>query len=161
MPLSTAISSDPSCRDYGVQQRLAAACGSEVTNLMRCCASEGLNFCEILPPLARNSPTDRGVCSQMHFAVVRCVAQTLQAGRGGAYDMCARDFAAVCAETGSEGAVSKRSWSCAWKYFGSPLQLMMVTATALGECRPSGMTFNDNETANEAKFRSMWAGTAL
>mmetsp|Transcript_16599 Transcript_16599/g.45928 ORF Transcript_16599/g.45928 Transcript_16599/m.45928 type:complete len:156 (-) Transcript_16599:113-580(-) len=153
-------SSSTSCRDYGLQQRIAGSCGAEVTAFMRCCDASDLTFRDAFP-----SPPSSSPCAPAHEAVARCVAQALSSGRGGAYDSCARDFAAAQREglgdTEASAAVFRRSWACAWRHFGAPLKMLLVTSEAMGECRSSGVPFRDTETANEAKFRGAWAGTAL
>merc|ERR1711879_1133174 len=106
-----------------------------------------------------------GLCNGQHKLLVQCVASNLK-GNGGGYSACARDFAAVRKAAASsieedDSATIKRGWACAWKYFHAPLELLLSTAEALGECRPSNARFVDTEMANEAKYRAMWKGTAL
>mmetsp|Transcript_121134 Transcript_121134/g.339212 ORF Transcript_121134/g.339212 Transcript_121134/m.339212 type:complete len:276 (+) Transcript_121134:67-894(+) len=151
---------DPAVIERGVQQRVAVACSHEVNAFMRCCQDAGHDPVEAFPPRRSGSS-----CSAEHGVVVRCVAGSLN-GQGGAYDACKRDFKEV-RRTRSEGteeksqAALRRGWSCAWKHFRLPLEQLIVTARAVGECRAAGKQFRDTETANEARYREMWKGTAL
>eukprot|EP00930_Biecheleria_cincta_P004303 TRINITY_DN105212_c0_g1_i1.p1 TRINITY_DN105212_c0_g1~~TRINITY_DN105212_c0_g1_i1.p1 ORF type:complete len:172 (+),score=28.07 TRINITY_DN105212_c0_g1_i1:62-577(+) len=170
--MDTAEPKSPSeiCWAFGVQQLIASACRFEATAFLRCCETSGVDPCQHQKPL-RSGEQQRICCQAEHSAMVRCVSCTLHdAGSGGKYDACKKDFSAMLGhgalDAGRSAVAHRKAWACAWKHFKTPLHQLMVTAHALGECRPSrsfgaGRKFQDSEFANEARYREMWKGTAL